>query len=244
MEGTRIKGVRLNLGLSQERFARHLGVSLQTVRRWESGLTKPLPIISLRLEELQREAQKQAQTKGGSTMTEAQRRRQGVIDLDIGFGLGGLFKGIGSLLDLVTEMAEEGKEEAARSGQAEAKGGKLKGVYGFSVRMGLGGKPIVEQFGNIQETEAGPVVAETQEPLVDVLDEGDRLVVIVELPGIEEKDIQLRVEGDMLEVSAATGDRKYQKEVLLPAAVAPDSQRSSYRNGVLEIRLAKQPLAG
>ena len=38
-------------------------------------------------------------------------------------GLGGLFKGIGSLLDLVSRMAEEGKEEYARSGEVEALGG-------------------------------------------------------------------------------------------------------------------------
>ncbi len=160
-------------------------------------------------------------------------------------GLGGLFKGIGSLLDLVSKMAEEGKEEASASGQVEALGGKLKGVYGFSVRVGLGGTPVIEQFGNIQETEAGPVVAETREPLVDVLEEGDHLTVVVELPGVDEKDIQLRAEGDILEVSAASRARKYHKEVLLPAPVDPASLKSAYRNGVLEVTLAKRkPAAG
>ena len=55
MEHTQIKEIRGRLGLSQERFAQLLGVSLQTVRRWESGLTRPLPIVSLKLEELGRE---------------------------------------------------------------------------------------------------------------------------------------------------------------------------------------------
>lgn len=155
-------------------------------------------------------------------------------------GLGGLFKGIGSLLDVVSTMVEEGKEETDGSGEIEALGGKLKGVYGFSVRLGLEGKPVIEQFGNIRETETGPVVAETREPLADVLDEGTGVVVIVELPGVEEKDVHLQVNGDILEVTAATGDRKYEKEVLLPSAVDPDSLTSSYRNGVLEIRLAQR----
>ena len=124
--------------------------------------------------------------------------------------------------------------------EVEALGGKLKGVYGFSVRLGLEGKPVIEQFGNIRETDTGPVVVETREPLADVLDEGTGVVVIVELPGVEEKDVHLQVTGDILEVTAATGDRKYEKEVLLPSAVDPDSLTSSYRNGVLEIRLAKR----
>ena len=160
-------------------------------------------------------------------------------------GLGGLFKGIGSLLDLVSKMAEEGKEEASRSGEIHGLGGKLKGVYGFSVRVGLGGTPVIEQFGNIRDTDTGPVVAETREPLTDVVEETDRLTVIVELPGVDEKDIQLRAEDDILEMSAASRARKYHKEVLLPAPVDPASLKSAYRNGVLEVTLAKRkPAAG
>lgn len=235
MEERDIRQLRERLGLSQERFARLLGVSLQTVRRWESGLTRPIPIISQRLEELQKQTGAPRRRVGGIPMRGAIPKGGGGAEL----GLGGLFKGIGSLLDLVAKMAEEGKEETAGSGEVETLGGKVKGVYGFSVRVGLGGKPVIEQFGNIRETEAGPVVTETREPIVDVLDEGERLVIIVELPGIEEKDIHLQIEGDILEVTT-TGQRKYQKEALLPSAVKPESLESSYRNGVLEIRLAKK----
>ena len=156
------------------------------------------------------------------------------------FGLGGMFKGIGGLLDLVSKMTEEGKEEYVSSGEVEDSEGKLKGVYGFSIRTGLGGTPVIERFGNIQETESGTVVTETREPLVDVLDERDRVVVIAELPGVEEKDIQVNVDGDILEISTSTDARRYQKEVLLPSAVDSKSLESFYRNGILEIRLAKQ----
>lgn len=235
-EEQRIRELRNGLGLSQERFARLLGVSLQTVRRWESGLTRPLPIISLKLEELQRETST-SEGKGGDV---SMRRGVGETKVGVEFSLGGLFKGIGNLVDLVSKMAEEGAEEATQAGEVEGMGGKLKGVYGFSIRTGLGGKPIVEQFGNIQETDAGPKVTEIREPLVDVLDEGECLVVIAELPGVEEKDIQVKVEGDILEIVASGRDRKYQKEVLLPTPVDPESLESSYRNGVLEIRLAKK----
>ncbi len=223
------------MGLSQERFAQRLGVSLQTVRRWESGVTRPLPIINLKLEELQREANMATQWKGGVAMEGGNARAEWGAELS----LGGLFKGIGGLLDLVSKMAEDGKEAYARSGAVEGLEGKLKGVYGFSIRTGLGGKPIIEQFGNIRATEAGAEVTETREPLVDVLDEGDRLVVVAELPGVDERDIQVTVHGDILEVAAATSNRKYHREVLLPSAVDPTSLERSYRNGVLEIRLVK-----
>ncbi|MBI4299026.1 MAG: helix-turn-helix domain-containing protein [Chloroflexi bacterium] len=236
MREDRIKELRSRTGLSQERFAQLLGVSLQTVRRWENGMTKPLPIISLKLEELQRSLLGTKRVVGGIPM--ATRVREGG-EACVEVGLGGLFRGIGNLVDLVSGMVEEGKEEHSASGEIEGLGGKVKGVYGFSIRLGLGGKPVIERFGNIQETEAGPVVTETREPLVDALEEETRVVIVAELPGVEEKDIQAQVQGDILVLSASTANRRYYKELLLPTPVDIASMNSSYRNGILEITLAK-----
>jgi len=236
MKDRHIRGLRLELGLSQERFAQLLGVSLQTVRRWEAGLTKPLPIISLKLEELQRKLDKEK--IGGDTMAERKRKEGG--EFEFGFSFGSLFKGIGSLFDLVSKMTEEGKEEYSRTGEIKGLGDKAKAVYGFSVKMGLGGKPVIEQFGNIKATERGAVVAEVREPIVDVFDEGERLVVIAELPGVEESDIHLEVKDDILDLSAEAKEWKYSKEVLLPSAVDAKSMETSYKNGILEIRLKKR----
>jgi len=235
MEDKGIRKLRLQFGLSQERFARLLGVSLQTVRRWESGLTRPLPILSLKLEELQRQVSKEQRKRGGAVMSEKGKPGEGIE-----FSLGGLFRGMGSLFDLVSKMTEEGKEEYSRTGEVDVLGGKAKAVYGLSIRMGLGGKPVIEQFGNIKATEEGTVVAEVREPLVDVLDEGDRVVVLAELPGVEEKDIHVEVKDDILELTAEARDRKYSKELLLPSEVETDTMESSYRNGILEIKLMKR----
>lgn len=239
MNDARIKELRGRLGLSQERFARRLGVSLQTVRRWEVGLTRPLPIISLKLEELGREAGLAPPPTVGLPLAMA--KQPGLTGAEV--GLGAMFKGIGSFVDLVSKMAAEGKEEHAGSGEVETLGGKVRGIYGFSIGLGLGGRPVIEQFGNVRETGSGAVVAETREPLADVLDEGDHLLVVVELPGIEEGDIHLGMRGEVLEVAAATGDRKYGKEVLLPARVDPERKQTAYRNGILEVRLPKRQSA-
>lgn len=227
MEREEIRILRRGLGLSQERFAQLLSVSLQTVRRWEEGLSRPLPIIDLKLEELRQ--------KTGGAMTKKGSRPE----IGVEIGLGGLFKGLGSLFDLVSKMAEEGQEEYSRTGEVKAPGG-VKGVYGFSIKVGLGGKPVIEPFGNLQATEAGVEVAEVREPLVDVLDEGDYIRVIAELPGMEEKDIRVEIKGDILELTAPGKERKYHKELLLPCPVEPQPQESTYRNGILELKLAKR----
>ena len=106
--------------------------------------------------------------------------------------------------------------------------------------MGLGGKPVIEQFGNIKATERGAVVDEVREPIVDIFDEEEKLVVIAELPGVEERDIHLEVMGDILNLSAEASDRKYSKEILLPSLVDAGSMESSHKNGILEIKLRKK----
>ncbi len=45
-----VKETRKRLGLTQLQFAKTLGVSFQSVNRWERGRTKPLPIILKQIE--------------------------------------------------------------------------------------------------------------------------------------------------------------------------------------------------
>jgi HSP20 family protein len=161
--------------------------------------------------------------------------------------LGEMFKGLGDLIKLATDLAdkvdlseldEEKIAELRRASQTSV-GGRPRGVYGFSVRRGIGGVPRVQSFGNIRRTERGPVVDEVREPLVDVFDEDDVLLVIAELPGVEEKDIHLEVHDGLLKFSTNTRGRRYARELPLPCPVEESAMESAYKNGVLEIRLRK-----
>jgi HSP20 family protein len=174
---------------------------------------------------------------GDTLMAKTKKRERG--EGEINLGLGGVFRGLGNLIDLLSEMAEEGKTELSRTG--ELKGKELKGVYGFNVKIGLGGTPSVETFGNIRKTREGPVVEEVREPLLDVLDEGDSFRIIAELPGVEAGDVKLDLKDDILTIVAEGKDRKYSKEVLLSSRVQPEPPTMSYRNGILEVRMRKAP---
>jgi HSP20 family protein len=112
-------------------------------------------------------------------------------------------------------------------------------VYGFSLSIDPEGKPIIREFGNVQPTEAGPQLKEEYEPLMDVMEEDDEIVIVAELPGVERDDIKLQATEESLTISVDRERRKYRKELKLPKAVDPASSRASYKNGVLEIRLKK-----
>jgi|WetSurMetagenome_2_1015567.scaffolds.fasta_scaffold1223957_2 putative transcriptional regulator len=48
----KIKKYRGHKGISQEQLAREIGVSLNTVHRWESGKTLPSPLAMSKLQEI------------------------------------------------------------------------------------------------------------------------------------------------------------------------------------------------
>ena len=197
---------------------------------------------------VEKKANKEEKEKGGEKEN---------LDLDFGIGklsLGGLFNGIEKLVDLAAELKEAGGEikkegeidlshlsATNRGGSANLFGGKkgIKGVWGFSIKSAVGGKPIVEPFGNIKKTPKGPTVEEEREPIIDVFDEKEEIVVMAEMPGVNEEGISLDLKGDILEIKAVSKDRKYHKEILLPAKVKAETRISSYKNGILEIKIKK-----
>lgn len=112
-------------------------------------------------------------------------------------------------------------------------------VLGFSVSIGPDGKPQVHKFGSLQSSMQGSEIREEREPLVDVLDDKQEVVIIAELPGVEKEDIKLNATELSLRITVDTPDRSYYKKLYLPAKVQRNSVQKSYKNGVLEIRLKK-----
>ena len=175
---------------------------------------------------------------------EEREKRRG---MGFGLGLGELFKGVGSVIDLAVNMAEMAdaseldveKHVEFRTLSEARSADRPGGVYGVSVGRGIGGIPRVQPFGNIRRTERGPIIDKVREPLTDVFDEDDVVLVIVELPGVEEKDVKTEVEGDTLKLSTTTKGRRYAKELQLPCPVDESKVESAYKNGILEIKLTK-----
>lgn len=155
------------------------------------------------------------------------------------FGLGGLFKDIEKLVDLAGQLKEEG--EIRKEGDIDLEHLKkgMKGVYGFTIKSVVGGGPKVETFGNIKKTPEGPKVDEEREPITDIFDEQDELLIIAEMPGMAENEITVELKEDILEISASNKNRKYRKELLLPVKGKSENMASKYNNGIFEIRIKK-----
>jgi HSP20 family protein len=122
-------------------------------------------------------------------------------------------------------------------------------VYGYSVKIGPDGKPVIREFGNIKpgpgrEGEPPLNLQDRREPLIDLIEEDDKLKVLAELPGVEKEDIRLYVTRDTLTIDVDTSERRYRKELDLPFEIDDKSAVSTYQNGVLETVLTKKKQMG
>ena len=110
-------------------------------------------------------------------------------------------------------------------------------------------------FRDMNEGE-GPISTAAFTPAADIYEDDKKIILKLEVPGIEEKDLDVRVENSTLTVK---GERKFEKEekeenfhrierrygsftrsFTLPATVNSEEVRADYEQGVLKIRLPKR----
>lgn len=149
-----------------------------------------------------------------------------------------------SIFDDIDEFFDEFEREIEKMFHrfSEMSDKEVKGpiVYGFRVTIGPDGVPHVEEFGNVKRVGARPKISEEREPLYDIFEEPDKIIVYVELPGVEKDKIDVNVSEREVIVKATDDNRKYYKEITLPVDVEPSSAKAQYKNGVLEIKIDKK----
>lgn len=113
-------------------------------------------------------------------------------------------------------------------------------------------------FRDMNEGE-GPISTAAFTPAADVYEDDKKIILKLEVPGIEEKDLDVRVENNTLTVK---GERKFEKEekeenfhrierrygsfyraFTLPPTVDTEHVDASYSNGILKLELKKKPEA-
>jgi HSP20 family protein len=110
-------------------------------------------------------------------------------------------------------------------------------------------------FREMNESDS-PLTTASFVPAVDIYEDAKKVVLKLEVPGIEEKDLDVRVENNTLTVK---GERKFEKEekeenfhrierrygsfyraFTLPSTVDAEHIGASYNAGVLKLELAKK----
>jgi HSP20 family protein len=120
---------------------------------------------------------------------------------------------------------------------------QLDGLYHASIKIGARKLPTtIPRAGSIPRVpRRRPATDAAREPIVDVFDEADNIIVVVQLPGVDQQAARWSFSDPRhLTIRADSADGEYLKELALPAAVDEQATTSSFANGVLELTLWKR----
>jgi len=159
------------------------------------------------------------------------------------FGLGRLLDGLSGLIEKLGDMAEEDGEIARLAGVKGARG-NLHSIYGINVKTALDqdghAELKVEPFGNVRRGPAGfPGGKDVREPVIEVWEDLDHVLVLAELPGVAKDDIKLDVADGRLALFGDRGTTVYLKEVELPEGCSANHPSWEYRDGILQVRFGR-----
>ena len=76
-------------------------------------------------------------------------------------------------------------------------------------------------------------------PLIDIFQEKTWITIVAEIAGFNKETLKINVKGQKITLSAKAKDRRYYKSLNLPKIVIPNLMHTTYKNGVLEIKLKK-----
>jgi len=108
--------------------------------------------------------------------------------------------------------------------------------YGYTMTTGPDGKPVVQEYGNVQPDRLP--TENKREPLIHTLvDEKEKtLKIVAEMPGVEKKDVSVVVGDDkVIHIDAERGEKKYHVKVPIKHKVDAESPKATYKNGILEL---------
>ena len=118
-------------------------------------------------------------------------------------------------------------------------------------------------FGNLNDTDSSSATSEWS-PAVDVREYTDRFQLLLDVPGVESKDVEITLDNGVLTVSGNRTEEKalgsngaeqpqqqrierrlgrFHRRFILPDTADAENVKASGRNGVLEIVIPKQPKA-
>jgi len=76
-------------------------------------------------------------------------------------------------------------------------------------------------------------------PLIDIFQEKSWITIVAEIVGFNKETLKINVKDQKITLSAKGKDRRYYKSLNLPKVVIPNVMHTTYKNGVLEIKLKK-----
>lgn len=90
-------------------------------------------------------------------------------------------------------------------------------------------EPLPHTLGAIRE----------KQPLVDVFEEEDQIVVLAELLGADEKDVNIKADDNTLTITTENATKRCLEIVKLPTCIKRDTAKFTFKNNILQVSMKK-----
>ena len=78
-----------------------------------------------------------------------------------------------------------------------------------------------------------------RQPIIDVFDEEDYLLVLAQLPGMDKQDVKVKADENTVTITAENAVKEYLETIKLPSHVMKGMVKFTYRNNILQAKLKK-----
>ncbi len=165
---------------------------------------------------------------------------------DLGFNFGGFLGKLGSVMEKLVDLAETGQTLSQdRRAQGPRPAGQTPrrlrllhqdGIWATRASGKSRSSPSATSAG---ESSGETVVEDVREPLVDVHEEEDHVLVLAEIPGVSKKDVQLELAERPLDDPRPAGREAISQGSRPAGQFLPEKMHWECTNGILKIRLER-----
>lgn len=142
------------------------------------------------------------------------------------------FGGLDKILNMVTDMIENDKDEKNIEGTIRNDEHKIAGKYGINIKLGQDTAHNAEKLKTFSGAFSRRDEPKTEEPVTDIYDEKDKVTIIAQLPGVRAEDIELSVDGDKVTIIAPKNGLCYKKSLMLGFISDGRDIKESFNNSI------------
>lgn len=162
-------------------------------------------------------------------------------DEDRDNNISSIFKGLGRFINLVADMIENDENEVNIEGiiNDPEKKKKIDGKYGVNIKIG-GENFSNEKLNKFKNNSSlDKIISKVIEPMVDIFEEVDKIIIVMEIPMVKEEDIKLEINENILTMNAVNKELRYYKTIKLNFIPVENSIKTKLNNSIYSIVIDK-----
>jgi len=165
-------------------------------------------------------------------------------DEDKRSNLGSIFKGLDRFINIVADMMENDKDEIDIHGNLNEpdENKKIVGKYGFNIKLGgdkIQGLEKINTLNSVMNNTSGRILPKKIEPITDIFNEEDKIIIVMELIGVLKEDIVFEIYENNLKISAEGNGNCYSKTINLEFNPKIESVTTNFNNSIYSIVINK-----